>query len=801
MDALLNDLRYTARALRRSPGFVLAAVATLALGIGATTTVFSLLNAFLLRPLPFPAPERLVAVTEDDLRRNARDVSSSVPDYLDWRAGLTKLEELGAVHRRALTVRVDGDAERIGGAALTASMFRVLGARPAAGRVFTDEEDVAGAGKVVVVGEAFWRDRLGGGPDALGRVIQVNGEPHTIVGVMPASFRFPYLEEMWVPLAPGAAAARGERFLTVIGRLRAGATAADAQAELAPIAQRLVRTYPENDGRVARVAGLQAATVQSVRPVMLILLCAVGFVLMIACANVAGLMLARSAERAREIAIRSALGAGRSRIARQLLTETLVLASIGGACGTLVAAAGLRLVLAAVPVPLPYWLAFTIDGRVLALTLAATAASAVVLGLAPALQSARVDLQEVLRERGRGATAGRKGARLRSALVVAETAAAVLLLVGGLLMMRSFLAMRRVEPGFVRSGVVAMQLELPAADYPDDARIASTQDRLLERVRALPGVSHASLTGAFPVDGDPITSNFSIRGIGEIRSEAAYNLQVAPGWFETMGVSIVRGRAFDARDRAGAAPVAIVNETLAARHFPGQDPIGRQIRIGGAGGDDADYATIVGVARDIHQRDVNQREIGSDIYRPLAQAQQRGVALAVRSSADAATLVAAVRRELAALDPHVPLYNVKTVEQVLDEATWDARLNTALLAVFAAAALLLASIGLYGVIAYTVARRTHEIGVRVALGARPADVLRLVVGGGMRLAAIGLALGLAGALALANLLGGILFGVQPRDPLTYATVAIALGLVALAASWLPARRALAVQPVAALRAE
>ena len=794
----MNDIRYAARTLRRAPGFALAAVATLALGIGATTSIFSLANAMLLRPYPFADEKTLVSVVEDGTVRGERDLTSSYPTFLDWRAQSTQLESLAAYEEPTLTVRTGETVERIEGSALTASAFPLIGATPLAGRLFNEADDRVGAPPVVILSHRLWQERFGGAADVIGQSVVIDGVTHTVVGIMRPGFAFPRIARIWVPLGPRAQEQRGAHYLKVIGRLGDGATLERANRELQTISQRLAAEYDANRGLVARAESLRNAITSEIRTLLWLLLGAVMFVLLIACANVANLLLARATGRTREIAVRGALGASAGRILRQVLTESLVIAVAGGAIGVLLSMWWLDLMLSAIPVELPYWMEFGLDWRLLMFVIAAVCGSSVVFGLAPALQLLRVDQHAVLKD-GTRRTGGSSRAVLRGVFVVAQFAGSLVLLVGGLLMIRSFLSMRSVDPGFDTSGIVTMRVALPQRGYEAPEALNGFHAQLLERLRARPEIAAAELVNHFPISGATVTSNFTIEGTGEVQDAEAHNHGVTPGYFQAMGIPLVRGRAFAPTDVLGAERVAIINETLAQRYFGEADPLGRGIRFGGGPG--GEFYRIVGVAADVNQRDMNQARREPSLYRPFAQSPWRDASLVVRMRGAAASAVSAVRDEVRALDANIPVYDVQTVENVLQSAVWDSRFSTTLFSVFAVAALLLASIGLYGVIAQTVAQRTHELGVRVALGATRSDIMRLVLRQGMRLTAYGVAVGLALAFAVSHLLSTLLFGVSPTDPLTFAAVPTLLTAVALLATYLPARRATRIDALTALKVD
>ncbi|MEX2285255.1 MAG: ABC transporter permease [Gemmatimonadota bacterium] len=799
METVLGDLRFAARTLVRSPGFAIAAVATLGLGIGATTMVFSLVNAILLRPFPYAVPERLIQLTETD--RSGQYESTSYPNFVDYRSGMNTLNGLGAYSNETLTLRGQGGAQRVEGSAISYNLFDILGIRPLIGRTFRADEDVPTAERVVLLGYGLWQNSFGGDRALVGGTLNVDGEPHVVIGVMPPDFSFPEQGQAWVPLRRDPTAERGLNYITAIGRLAPGAIVAQARTEAEAIRQRLSRDYTSGSDRVVRVGGLQETSVSEIKPVLLILLAAVGFVLLIACANVANLLLSRAASRDKEIAIRTALGAGRARLVRQLLTESVLLGLLGGALGVLLSSWWMDLMLASIPTPLPAWLKINIDRTVLLFTLAVAFVTALLFGLAPALQSIRTDVQATLKE-GRGITGSFRKNRLRSALVVAQLALAVVLLTGGLLMVKSFLAMRQVNPGFRIENVVAVDLALPGQRYDSEASRLVFYDRLLEKAAAIPGVQQVGAISAVPIGGANNTSNFTVEGRSPSDPEAARNAFhtiVTPGYFETMGIPLVRGRYFRSTDLAGSERVAIVNQRVVDLFFEGEDPVGKRIAWGA--GEGLEWMTIVGVTANVNQADINQKAVHPEIHQPLAQSARRSMSLMLRASGTLDQLRPALQREVQSLDPNIPLFNVQTMKQVVTQAVWDSRLYSSLFGAFAAAALLLAAVGLYGVIAYSVSQRTPEIGVRIALGAEPSLVTRMIVWQGIRLSALGVGLGLLGAVAMGQAMQGLLYGVQPIDPLTFVAVPLLLTGVATLASWIPARRVLRVDPITALRLE
>ncbi|HEU4630001.1 MAG TPA: ABC transporter permease [Gemmatimonadaceae bacterium] len=798
VDSLLQDLRFALRSLRRSPGFTLVAVLTLALGVGANTAIFSVVDGVLLAPLPLREPDRLVAVGERVDGGAPTDFTSTSPgSFFDWQRQ-TRTVRLAGFAGSARTLTGRGEPERLLGASTVGGLFDVLGVPPLFGRTITPADETPEAQRVIVLSYATWRRLFGEDRGVVGRTLTLDGASHTIVGVMPPSFRFPDTgTEFWVPSRFDAEfrANRDQYFIQVVGRLAPGATLEQARTELAVVSERLQRDWPmyNSDLRIV-VRPLQETIVEGVRTRLLVLMAAVAFVLLITCANLGNLLLARASGRHREIAVRQALGAGRTRLARQLLTESLVLALAGGAAGLLVGQGFLELLLAAqATTNLPRVDEIGLDARVLLFTLGVSVAAGLFFGSLPAWQLARARSGEALRTGTRG-SAGHQWAR--SALVVSELALAMVLLTGAGLLLRSFALMQRVDPGFTADHVLTFDVTRPG----EDASFTATS---LERIRALPGVRSAAVVSQLPVTGRGIGAWFNrldrplppdVKPTGE-----AYRV-VTPGYFATIGLPLKRGRLLTPDDRRER-PAVVINEALARRYYAGEDPIGKAIYLGAPDNRLFDHGTIVGVVGDT--RDAG---LGSDplptVYIPLAvMPGWRSFSYVVRTAGPPTAVAGAVRNVIRTLDATVPVRNVRTLDAVLAESVAPARWSTTLLGVFAGVALVMAALGVFGVLSFVVAQRTRELGIRMALGAAPSAVRRTVVRQGLRLVVAGLALGLAGAFALTRLMGSLLYGVAPTDPATYAGVAAVLVGTAAVASWLPARRATRVDPIIALRAE
>lgn len=812
--SLWQDIRFGLRMWMRQPGLTAVVLLTLALGIGANSALFSIVNAVLLRPLPFSEPERLVRLWGVDGPRARQagdagrtDYGVSDSDFLDWKAQGHAFEFLSVYNCGGATL-LTGTGEplqvRMGG--VSPEFFSVLGVAPVLGRFFETRPDGGAEGKVLVLRESLWRRRFGGDPSVLGRTVTLHGMPYTVIGVAP-DFESPFLDErgapeLWRSYTPSPEpSARGARWHAVLGRLRPGVTVAQAQEELDALNQRLERTFPTtNTGWGARVMPLADALVQEVRPALLLLLGAVGLVLLIATVNVANLLVARSAVRQRELAIRSALGATRGRLLRQLLVESLLVALAGGALGLLLSLWGIDALVSLAGGGIPRLQQVHADVRVLAFTLTVALSSGVLFGLLPALQGSRLSLQATSGAPGRAASAGRAQRWTLHSLVAGEVALSLVLLVGAGLLLRSLWHLQRVDPGFRPEQVLTMELSTPRPGTTRPEQVLETSRALLDEVRALPGVLAAGTISLVPlggvnacppilVEGAPVTSGPA--PCAEVRTSSS-------GYFQAMGIPLLAGRLFDARDTPERPRVVLINSALARRFFPGVDPVGRRLGVGNPA--KPTWLEVVGVVGDVHQLGLDQAP-APEFYKSQLQEPAWSYTLAVRAEREADLVLASVRGAVRRIDPEMPVYNVRTAESLLSGAVAQPRFRALLLGLFAALAAVLAAVGIAGVVSWSVTQRTREIGIRVALGARPADVLRLVMGQGMAAVLVGVGLGLAGALALTRVLEGLLFGLTATDPVTFAVGVGALTLTALLASYLPTRRALRVDPAEALRAE
>ena len=812
MGTLWQDLRYGFRMLLKNPGFTVVTILALALGIGANTAIFSVVNAVLLRPLPFPTAERLVFISE--WSQQVQNMSVSYPNFVDWRDQNRVFEQLAAFRGAGLILTGMGEPERLDGREVSSTFFSVLGTNPAMGRNFTASEDQPGGNRTAIISYALWQRRFGARPEIVGQSLMLNNESHTVIGVLPQNFEWQAPVDVFVPIGLQAdkMQERGNHpGIYVIGLLKPGVTVEAARSEMEAIAERLAEQYPKsNGGNSVRLALLQEFATREIRPALLVLLAAVGFVLLIACANVANLLLARSASRSKEVAIRTALGAGRLRLIRQLLTESMLMSLLGGVTGLLLAMWGISALLAVIPEDIPRLLVMNIglDGRVLAFTLVISLLTGLLFGIAPALQVTRSNVNESLKEGGRSATGGASRQRVRNTLVISEVALSLLLLVGAGLLIKSFLNLSRSDVGFEPEGVLTMRVSLPEARYKENSQVVNFYQQLLQRVQTLPGVESAGLTRGLPMSGG-IESGITVEGheVADIKDTVvAVNLSATPDYFRVMRIPLIKGRYFTEQDKTGAPEVVLIDEMLAARFFPTEDPIGKRLKLGGLDSP-FPWMQVVGVVK--HVKHYGPDEEGRvEIYRPYFQLPQvpevqygRSMVLAVRTTTDAASMTTALRNAVLEIDKDQPVSNVQMMTKVVADAVAPQKFATWLLGLFATTALLLAAIGIYGVMAYSVAQRTHEIGVRMALGAQRADVLKMVVGQGMKLALIGVGAGIGGAFLVTRLMSRLLFGVTATDPVTFITVSVLLTSVALLACLIPARRATRVDPMVALRYE
>jgi len=804
--SIWRDLRYAVRSLRNAPGFTIVTVAVLAVGIGANSAMFSLVDAALVRPLPFTQPDRLVMLWERAPRFAHNRVSPL--NFLDWSEQQRAFASVAAIAGGGRTLTSSGgEAERIPGQAVTSQFFDVLGVRAIAGVTFGPDA-AADQRSVVVIGERLWRDRFGGDRSAIGRTITLDGQPHTIIGVAPAGFQILYASDIWTLFVPRRSSEqRRQHYLQVIGRLKPGVTLEQAKADMGGVADQIATIAPDtNKGWGVTIEPLREAIVgPELRTTSLVLAGVVGFVLLMACANVVNLLLARGLGRSREIAVRAALGGSRWRIIRQLLTESLLLATIGGACGLALAWAAVRAAPSFIPPgTLPQAIVLGFDTRVAAVAVALTLSTALLFGLVPAWQASAVPLAEMTSAGGRGST--RRGGGLRAVLVVAEVAAAVLLLSGAGLLVRTLIALNSIDPGFRAERVLTMSVGVPMNRYASSERLLAFYQAAERELSAIPGVKSAAFGGSLPLDGWNIGQGFSIVGdppIEQSRMLSAHYQIVSAAYFLTLGIDIVRGRAFTEHDTAQTQPVVIVNEEFARRHLHGRDPIGMLLDVPSMelrGEPTPVRREIVGVSRQVAEA-AGEIERADELYVPIAQNPWFSASLAVQTAGEPMSFLPAVKAAIARIDKDQPLTRVRTMEEVAAEATSQPRFRAELLGVFAALALALAAVGIFGVLAFSVGQRAREFGIRVALGARTNDVLRLVLGGALKMTGAGVAIGLVAATLLTRFLGTLLFAVKPTDPMTFAATAAVLAASALIACALPAWRATRVDPAVTLRQE
>jgi predicted permease len=810
---MIRDLRYGIRILLKNPDFTLIAVFTLALGIGANTAIFSVVNAVLIKALPFQEPDRIVMLWTDNpaLNLGIRELPPLPADLIEWRRQAETFEQIAAIRSGPADLSEDGDPERVGGVDVTANFFAVLGVQPQLGRGFSLDEEQPGKDKVAIISHDLWQRRFGGETNIIGRFINVNRERRAVIGVMPPRFSFPRGAEMpavyglmpqtdvWLPYAESAEYWQrgGSREYIAIGRIKPGISLVQAQAEMSDLARRQAATSPENHlGWTIHLRPLAMQVSHQTRPVLFILLGAVGFVLLIACANVANLLLCRSAARQKEMAVRTALGAGWSRIIRQLITESVLLSAAGGAIGLLVGAWCLPAIIAICPPNIAGLNETKLDGQVLLFTVFVSLVTGVLFGLAPAWHASRINLTGMLNAGGRTGSAAGRG-RIQNLLVIAEVALAVALLAGAGLMVQSLLRLQAVDPGFKPEQVAAFDVGLHGGKYDNGDEKRQFYREARERLSALPGIRAVAAISSLPLGGRGSARDFYVEGhpppsLGGTPN--AENREITPGYFDTMGVTMLRGRDFTNHDTAGQLQVCVINETIMRDFFNGADPIGKRLKYGG---EIYPWLTVVGVVRDIRGYALEMKPI-PQVYRPVEQDTETFMTFVVRAEG-VEMLERTLRAELKSIDPAMPLANFRTMEGLVGDALARPRFSAFLLSLFAATALLLTVVGLYGVVAYAVSQRTHEIGIRIALGASGRDVLALVIRQGMLSAVIGLAVGVLCALGLTRALATQLYGVKPADLPTFACVSLILLFAALAACWFPARRAAKVDPVIALR--
>ncbi|MEO6195170.1 MAG: ABC transporter permease [Thermoanaerobaculia bacterium] len=805
METLMQDLRYSVRTLLKSPGFATIAVLCIAIGIGANTSIFSVVNAILLRPFPYADPDRIVALHEIQPKNDIDKAGFSNLDYQDLRAQATGFSAITAYTQRSLTFSGEGEPERVEGASIAWNLFPFLGVKPALGRTFHEDEDRPGAAGAVLLSHELWMRRFKGDPNVVNKTILVNSAAHTVVGVMPPRFSFPVRQLAWVPLAPFVKdSPRSERNLSVLGRLKPGSGLEQARAEVKTVVERIAKQYPDSHtGWSGNARPLREEfTGKEMRLIVLTMLGAVICVLLIACSNVANLLLARATVRQREVAVRAAFGASRVRIVRQFLTESVVIALLGGALGVAFAYWGIRWIEASIPAdnPPPFWMRFTIDGPVLLYTLGIAVATGLLFGIAPALQALKTDLHETLKEGGRGAGGSLRRNRLRSGLVVAQVALSLMLLVSASLFVRSFLNLQDERGGLETSHLMSMRIYLPAGRYEKNEDMSRRVEDVVRRLETLPGVEAVSASNNIPLGDGGGDGRIAIDGKDFPRGEEpnVFWAGVGPHLLRTLGLKPVSGRGFTDAEGFSLSHVALVNQMFAAKHWPGQDPVGRRFRL--LDGDNQEWLSVIGVVADFKNEDIDDK-MQPAAYLPYPYQPSRNTGLTIRTRFDPVQIVAGARREIRASDPDLPVFDVYTLEQVRQKGVWEYRFLGGMFIVFGVIALFLAAIGVYGVLSYSVSQRVREIGVRVALGAQDGDVMRLVLRQGLLLALFGIVFGLPLAFGASQVVKGILYNVSSNDPVSFGLISAVLAVIAALASYMPARRALDVNPLDAIRGE
>ena len=811
MESVLRDLRFAFRGLLKRPAFTAIAIVTLGLGIGASTAIFSVVNSVMLRRLPYPNADRIVAIRE--LNPEGKRVQTTGPNFLDWRAQNTVFEHLAAIKRTSLNLTLADRAERINYAQTSANFFDVFGVGPQLGRLFVPGDEQAGHAPVAVLSDALWRRTFGADPGIVGQQISLDAQSYTVIGVAPAGFQYPDKVEVWLPplkLAPEfnsqvePTERRGMGYLNVVGLLKPGVSVAQAASEMETITSRLRQQYPEtNNRRFNAVLSLHEHLTGDSNTMLWLLFGAVMFVLLIACANVANLLLASATSRSREIAIRVALGASRWRVVRQLLTESAILALAGGVLGLFLSSWGVTAITKLLPNEFPRLNEIGMDWRVFGFTLGVSLLTGFVFGFAPALHISKTDVQEAMKESGRGTAGSSRHTRLRHALIVTEVALSVVLLAGAGLLFRSFMRLQSVNAGFTADQVLTAQLSPAGPKFQDDAAYVAFFDRVLERARTIPGVISAGTINTLPLAGGP-TIAFRVEGrpVLSVDKWVPTNFRtVSPDYFQTMSIPVLQGRTFTSEDRSGAPRRLMINQALAQRDFPNEDPIGKRITLGNVDENNQPlWFEIIGVTANVRSQELRE-EPPPELYFSASQLTFPKMAIVLRSTVEPESLAPALRQVVAEVDQTVPVADVRTMEHIVSESVTQPRFNLFLLGLFGGIALLLSAAGIYGVTAYTVTQRTHEMGIRLALGAQVSDVLKLVLGQGMAVIVIGLVVGLAASFALMRLMRSLLFGVGENDPLTFTAITLVLFLVALFACYVPARRATKVDPLVALRYE
>lgn len=796
-------MRYGVRMLAKKPGFTFVAIITLALGIGATSTIFSFANGILLRPLPYNDADQLVLIDEISVKRGVDSMGVSFPNFLDWRQQNQVFSGIAAFQGSDLTLTGGGEPEQLYGTKISYNTFEILGVSPVLGRTFTESEDHPEQNRVVILSHGLWRRRFGADPAIIGQNIMINNRPCEVVGVMPPGFKFPDSAQLWMPLALDTQLwTRTDHGLSAIARLKPGVTIEQAQQDMSGVALGIEELNPvTNEGLGVRLTSLRDGLVSDYRTALVILLGVVGLVLAIACANVANLLLARASSRHKEMAIRTSLGASRWRILRQLLTESLLLGILGGAMGLLIAYWGIDLLLAAIPIDIPFWMKFDMDSRVLIFTTSISILTALFFGIVPAFHALKIDLNETLKEGGRGtASASRNG--LRRLLVIGEVALSMILLIGAGLMIRSFVRLVEVNPGVNAENVLAVTINLPRAKYDKPDKRFNFFRELRERVSRLPGVESSSAVSGLPLDGNNWGRSLTVEGYPVLsvgQAPVINHCVVTPNYFRTLGIPMLEGRDFNESDTRNGLKVTIIDAGLAREYWPNESPIGKRVRFGPPENNEP-WHTVVGVVGDVKHESLELTRRRS-VYLPHAQITLGDLTLTVKTASNPQSLIAAIRGEIKDIDPDQPVTSARTMEEVISRSVWQPRLFTILFGVFAVVALILASVGIYGVMAFSVSQRTQEIGIRLALGAQKRDVVKMVVVQGMTLSLIGTGVGLVGAFALTRLMESLLFEISTTDTATFITLAAMLIAVSALACYIPARRATRVDPVTALRYE